>query len=138
MKKRWETYEHEADMGVRGFGDSKDEAFEQAALAVTAVVADPAAVRPRDEVTFHCEAADDEALFAAWVNSVVHEMSSRNMLFSRFALRLQEGRLSAQAWGEPVDPARHHPARPVKGANHTALRVVRHAEGWMAQTVVAI
>ena len=40
----WEHYEHGADIGVRGFGATKAEAFEQAALAMTAVVADPAAI----------------------------------------------------------------------------------------------
>lgn len=135
---RWETYDHGTDRGVRGFGDTKAQAFEQAGLAVTAVVADPVTVRPLDEVTFHCEAPDDEALFAEWVNSLLSEMSSRKMLFSRFTLRLQDGRLSAQAWGEPVDPARHHPVAEVKGAIHATLRVARHGEGWMAQTVVDI
>ena len=33
---RWELYDHEADIGVRGFGASKSEAFEQAALAFAA------------------------------------------------------------------------------------------------------
>lgn len=135
---RWEIYEYEANTGVRGFGESMGEAFEQAALAVTAVVADPAAVAPRDQVTLHCQAPDDELLFVEWVNSLVHEMSRRQMLFSRFALRLQDGRLDAQAWGEPVDPARHHPAAQPKGATPTTLRVARHGGGWMAQTVVDV
>lgn len=135
---RWEIYEHEAHMGVRGFGESKVQAFEQAALAVTAVVADPAAVAPRDQVSLNCEAPDDELLFAEWVNSLAHEMSTRKMLFSRFALHLKDRRLAAEAWGEPVDPARHHPAVEVKGATHNTLRVARHAEGWMAQTVVEV
>lgn len=135
---RWEIYEHEASMGVRGFGDSKVQAFEQAALAVTAMVADPAAVAPREHVSLNCEAPDDELLFAEWVNSLVHEMSTRKMLFSRFALRLKDRRLAAEAWGEPVDPGRHHPALEVKAATRTTLRVARHAEGWMAQTVVDV
>src|SRR5512139_3851745 len=42
---RWEHFEHGADIGVRGFGASVAEAFEQAALALTAVIADPAGVR---------------------------------------------------------------------------------------------
>ena len=29
----WEHFEHQADVGVRGIGRSRDEAFEQAALA---------------------------------------------------------------------------------------------------------
>ena len=135
---RWEHYEHGADIGVRGFGATKAQAFERAALAMTAVVADPAAVAPRERVTIRCEAPDDELLLAEWLNAVVYEMSVRRMLFSRFALQLDGGRLSGEAWGEPVDAARHHPAVEVKGATYTTLRVARHADGWVAQTVVDV
>ncbi len=34
----WEHFPHAADVGVRGFGKSAAEAFEQAARALTAVV----------------------------------------------------------------------------------------------------
>lgn len=68
---------------------------------------------------------------------VVHT-SHPAMLFSRFAVRLQGTRLSAEAWGEPVDAARHHPAVEVKGATYTSLRVAQKGDGWMAQTVVDI
>jgi tRNA nucleotidyltransferase (CCA-adding enzyme) len=38
MKDRWEHFEHGADIGVRGLGTSKAGAFEQAALALMAVI----------------------------------------------------------------------------------------------------
>jgi SHS2 domain-containing protein len=47
---------------VRGVGASKADAFEQAALALTAAVTDPASVVPRERVQIECAAADDEAL----------------------------------------------------------------------------
>ena len=50
MGARWEHFAHGADVGVRGRGASKAEAFAQAALAMTAVVADPAGVEPRESV----------------------------------------------------------------------------------------
>ena len=34
----FEHFEHQADMGIRGFGHTRAEAFVQAALALTAVV----------------------------------------------------------------------------------------------------
>jgi SHS2 domain-containing protein len=135
---RWEHFEHGADVGVRGLGATKAEAFEQAALALTAAVADPAGVRPAERVALACEAPDDELLLAEWLNALVYEMSTRRMLFSRFAVRLLDGRLEAEAWGEPVEAARHHPAVEVKGATYTALRVAREGEGWLAQTVVDV
>jgi SHS2 domain-containing protein len=125
-------------MGVRGFGATMAEAFEQAALAMTAVVADLATVQPREAVAVECEAPDEELLFADWLNSLVYEMATRKMLFSRFTVRLDGTRLSGQAWGERADVARHHPAVEIKGATYTALRVARDDSGWVAQTVVDV
>lgn len=138
MIAHWEHFSHGADIGVRGFGAGKAEAFEQAALALTAVVADPAAVVPERAVDIACEAPDDELLLADWLNSLIYEMSIRNMLFSRFAVRLEDHRLAARAWGEEVVPPRHQPAVEIKGATYTALSVAPLDGGWVAQTVVDV
>lgn len=135
---RWEHFSHDADIGVRGFGPTKAEAFEQAALAMTAVIVDPAAVVPREAVAIACEAPDDELLLADWLNSLIYEMATRHMLFSRFAVRLEGHRLSARAYGEAASTARHHPAVEIKGATYTALSVAPAEGGWMAQTVVDV
>jgi tRNA nucleotidyltransferase (CCA-adding enzyme) len=138
MQPRWEHFSHEADVGVRGIGATKAEAFEQAALAMTAAVTDPASVMARNAIEIVCDAPDDELLLAEWLNRLVYEMATRRMLFSRFAVRIEGARLSATAWGETVDVARHHPAVEIKGATYTALRVMQEAQGWTAQTVVDV
>jgi SHS2 domain-containing protein len=138
LVKRWEHFEHGADIGVRGYGASVAEAFEQAALALTAAITDLSAVRPAERVEVHCEAPDNELLLAEWLNALVYEMATRRMLFSRFAVRLESDGLSGEAWGETVDAARHHPAVEVKGATYTQLRVAQEGAGWVAQTVVDV
>jgi len=125
-------------MGVRGVGSTEAEAFEQAALAMTTVVTDIETVEAREPVAIECEAPDRELLFAEWLNSLIFEMSVRKMLFSRFRVQLDGPRLHGQAWGERVDPARHHPAVEIKGATFTALRVARERDEWVAQTVVDV
>ena len=136
---RWEHYEHGADVGVRGFGATKSTAFEQAALALTAVITDPDSVNARERVALQCEAPDDELLLADWLNVLIYEMATRRMLFGRFHVHIDETRLTAEAWGETTDLARHHPAVEVKGATYTTLRVAQKEDGaWIAQTVVDV
>ncbi len=138
MTARWEHFPHGADIGVRGFGATKAEAFEQAALAMTAVVADPATVEPREAVSVECEAPDDELLLAEWLNRLIYEMAARRMLFSRFSVRFDGPLLRGEAWGEHLDQTRHHPVVEAKGATYTALRVANEAGEWRAQTVVDV
>lgn len=121
-KKHWEHFAHDADMGVRGFGVTREEAYEQAALALTAVVTDPKTVAESDVVEITCEAPDHELLLVDWLNAVVYEMATRNVLFSRFEVRIHEHRLHGKAWGEKVDVVRHQPAVEVKGATYTAFK----------------
>jgi SHS2 domain-containing protein len=136
---RWEHFAHGADIGVRGSGRTKGEAFEQAALALTAVLTDPGAVATTTVVEIHREAPDDELLLVDWLNAVIYEMATRNMVFGRFAVTITGNLLSATAWGEPVDRARHRPAVEAKGATYTALSVAQGKEGaWIAQCVVDV
>ncbi len=135
----WEHFPHEADIGVRGVGATLEQAFEQAALALTAVITDPDTVAPNEVIDLSCEAPDVELLLVDWLNMLVYEMATRNMLFSRFDVRLEEERLSAQVWGEALDASRHHPAVEVKGATYTALKVSHQPDGsWLAQCVVDV
>jgi len=139
VQARWEHFEHGADIGVRGIAPTKAGAFEQAALALTAVVVDPQRVRADEAVEVSCEAPDEELLLVDWLNALVYEMATRGMIFGRFEVGLEGTRLRARAWGERLDPARHEPAVEVKGATYTALSLRQDASGaWVAQCVVDV
>jgi len=136
---RWEHFHHDADIGVRGLGATPAEAFEQAALALTAVITDPAAVSPKNMIELSCAAPDAELLLVDWLNVLIYEMVTRNMLFSRFEVHLEGNRLTAQGWGEALEVTRHHPAVEIKGATYTELKVAQQPDGgWLAQCVVDV
>jgi SHS2 domain-containing protein len=137
--KYWAHFPHEADVGIRGVGASKQEAFEQAAIALTAVVTDPQRVTSVEEVRITCRAPDEELLLVDWLNALIYEMATRKMLFGSFEVHLDSGTLNARAWGEKVDVARHEPAVEPKGACYTELKVKQDATGaWIAQCVVDV
>jgi SHS2 domain-containing protein len=120
---RWEHFSHEADIGIRGIGQSKETAFEQAALALTAVITDPMSVLARECVDLECEAPDDELLLVDWLNSLI----------------IEGPLLRGKAWGEKMDSSRHEMAVEVKGATCTELSVgQRESGGWIAQCVVDV
>jgi tRNA nucleotidyltransferase (CCA-adding enzyme) len=135
----WEHFAHEADIGVRGIGATKEEAFEQAAVALTAVILDPQELTGAQVVEVICEAPDDELLLVDWLNALVYQMATRRLLFGRFKVHIEGHHLHAKAWGEPIEIARHQPAVEVKGATLTSLRVGQEASGgWVAQCVVDV
>jgi tRNA nucleotidyltransferase (CCA-adding enzyme) len=138
-KRGWEHFPHDADIGVLGYGPSIDAAFEEAAKALTGVVTHET-VAPLELIRLDCKAPDPELLLVEWLNALIFEMATRRMLFSRFIVNISgNNRLTAEAWGEPVDVARHQPAVEVKGATYTALQVAQEADGqWTARCVVDV
>jgi len=135
----WEHFSHQADIGVRGIGASKEKAFEQAALALTAVITDLRGLEPAELVTIACEAPSDDLLFVDWLNAIVYEMATRKMLFGKYEVRITGRRLEGKLWGQAVSVARHEPAVEVKGATYTELGVSRSGDGtWVAQCVVDV
>ncbi len=135
----WEHFHHQADIGVRGCGHTMASAFEQAALALTAVIIDPAQLTDRIPLNIECEAPDPELLLTDWLNAVVYQMATRHILFGRFTVEITGNRLHATAWGEPIDRLRHQPGVEIKGATYTELHVAQNTTGdWTAQCVVDV
>ena len=147
----WQTFPHEADVGVRGCGATLAEAFAGAATALTSVICAPSAVAARESLTITCRAPDRELLLVDWLNALIYEMATRRLLFSRFEVAIDAGEeggepggvreliLKATVFGEAVDVARHQPAAEAKGASFCELRVARADDGtWCAQCVVDV
>jgi SHS2 domain-containing protein len=138
-KKYWEHYSHPADVGIRGFGPTKEDAFIQGALALTAVITDLRTIKPKKLVEIICCEHDDELLFAGWLNALLYEMARRHMLFSKFEVSIKNQQLRAKAWGEKIDLKRHNPAVEVKAATYADLKVQQDEDGnWLAQCIVDV
>lgn len=134
-----EHFPHGADVGVRGIGRTKAQAFEQAALALTEIVAEIGNIVSKEAVEIDCAAPSDGLLLADWLNRVIYEMAVRHMLFGRFEVAIEDGHLRGCAWGEKIDRARHAPAVEPKGATFTALKVECRRDGaWVAQCVIDV
>jgi tRNA nucleotidyltransferase (CCA-adding enzyme) len=134
----WSHFAHDADLGLRGSGRSKSEAFEEIAKALTAAVTDPDSVAAEESISLSCEAPSDEILLVDWLNSLIYEMAVRQMLFHNFSVAITDGALRAEVTGESVKREKHQPAVEVKGATYTALAVKQADDGWVVQCVVDV
>ena len=139
MTPYWEHFEHLADIGIRGKASSIEQAFEQIAIAMTAVITDPDQVLPSESIGIRCEDLDIELLLLDWINTLIYEMATRRMLFSHFQVTISQGILTATVSGEAIDRHKHQPAVEIKGATFTELHVYQeHGKTWVAQCVVDV
>jgi tRNA nucleotidyltransferase (CCA-adding enzyme) len=137
--RRWEHFEHDADIGLRAVAMTRAGLFEALGEALTAIVTDPAGVRTTEAIEIRCSAPDDAVLLVDWLNALIYEMATRGMLFGAWEVQLDGCELVARVHGEPVDRARHQPVVEVKGATFTALDVEQDSDGrWHGQCVVDV
>lgn len=134
----WEHFEHQADVGICGFGDTLEKVFQEAASALTAVIT-PVEVRAVESFPVSCTASNVEDLFVAWLNNLIYEMATRNLLVGRTEVTIRGTVLNATVWGEQVDVSRHQPAVEVKGATYTELKIQKNEDGnWVVRCVLDV
>jgi SHS2 domain-containing protein len=137
MHEPYSYFEHDADMGIVGRSTLLEEAFEHAAAAMFAMMADPAQIRPQASVAIEFEEADVELALVTWLNLLLGEARSRALVFGRFKLRRDGARWSGTAEGEPWRDGLERGVE-VKGATLTGLAVTQRNGIWEARCVVDV
>jgi SHS2 domain-containing protein len=134
----WSHFPHEGDVGVCGHGASMEEAFENAARAMTAVIVPLELIRANETTHVSCRAGDREILLLDWLNAVIYAMATEGMIYRDFKVRIEGERLEGEMHGEKAEPARHEPSVELKGATLTELKVTEENGRWRAQCVVDV
>ncbi|BAA30646.1 archease [Pyrococcus horikoshii] len=138
--KKWEHYEHTADIGIRGYGDSLEEAFEAVAIALFDVMVNVNKVEKKEVREIEVEAEDLEALLYSFLEEllVIHDIEG--LVFRDFEVKIErvngKYRLRAKAYGEKLDLKKHEPKEEVKAITYHDMKIERLPNGkWMAQLV---
>ena len=135
---QYETFEHEADIGIRGFGVTIAEAFENAAVALYSVMVNVNRVRPEERRTVTVSAPDIELLLVEWLNALLSMSDIERMVFSKFEVKINGTSLIGSAWGESLDRERHQAHVEIKGATYYLLCVQELDNRYVAQCVVDV
>jgi SHS2 domain-containing protein len=135
----WDTFEHEADVGLIIQGRDGPELFAEAGLAIFDLVCELEAVQERTQYYLAGEADAVEPLLVDWLNDLVYLFQARGVVCRRFQFpSWSETAYEAEAFGEPVDPARHFPRDLVKAATYHGLSVRSQEEGLEARVILDV
>lgn len=133
---QFEIIEHTADIGIRAFGDTETEVFQNAAVGMFTLICDPSTVRETQEFNIEVSAEDRETLLVEWLNELLYLYDSHEVLLTRFEIaEIGETRLNGTAWGEPVDRDRHSLETDIKAATYYMLKVQETPGGWVAEVI---
>lgn len=132
-QKRFEFLEHTADLYIAAFGNSLEEAFENAAAAMFEGMTDLSSVKPEVEDSVKVEGYDEKALLYNWLEALLVKFEITTHLYSRFKIaEIEETRdglkLKAKAWGEPFDPQRHLSKVGVKAVTYHRMEILKNVK----------
>jgi tRNA nucleotidyltransferase (CCA-adding enzyme) len=135
----WEHFDVEADVGVRGWGPTRAEAFAQTTLGVFALIVPLDDVEARETREVRAQAEGPTSLLVAWIDEClyVHEIEGfvvRRVEMTRCDDTLAHGLLH----GEAVDPGRHRLGTVVKGATYHTAAVGLHDGVHEARLIVDV
>ncbi len=135
----WETFEHEADVGLIVHGGDGPELFANAGLALFDLVCELERVEERARYPLAGDADGVETLLVEWLNELVYLFEGGGVVCRRFAFpSWSETRFHADAFGEPADPERHEPRDLVKAATYHGLSVARGPKGYEARVILDV
>ncbi len=130
---KFEFLEHTADILIAAHGQSMEEAFENAALAMFEVMTDTTKIDPAQEGTVEVEAEDEYALLYSWLEALLVKFEVNGMLYSKFKVTsLQdtgEGfKLKAAIWGEKFAADKHPQKVAVKAVTYHRMEIIKELE----------
>lgn len=130
-------FDHDADIGIIGRGNSLEESFVDAATAMFALMANLSEVHPKTSIKFEFEETDVELAFVTWLNSLIAKAQADNLLLSRFQIKknsnLWRGEAQGVVWRDDIERGIE-----VKGATLTMLSVKQADGKWEAKCVVDV
>ena len=139
MRSGWETFEHDADVGLIVYGHDGPELFANAGVALFDLVCELEHVEERARYPLAGEADDVEILLVEWLNELVYLFEGEGVVCRRFVFPLwSETRFRAHAFGEPADPKRHEPRDLVKAATYHGLSVAQLTDGYEARVILDV
>lgn len=130
-------FEHDADIGIMGTGQTIEEAFVLAAKALFSIQGDLSEVRPIHKTGIDFSEEDLEYALVTWLNSLVFEAQSKKMAFSEFSLKRNDGKWHGEAMGQHWTDNMTRGVE-VKGATLTGLSVKQEGKQWTARCIVDV
>jgi SHS2 domain-containing protein len=131
LDKRFEFLEHTADLYVAAYGESLEEAFENAAAAMFEGMTELDKIKPQVEDKLEVEGHDKQALLYNWLEALLLKFETENKLYSRFKIAHIEKtstglKLTARIKGELFDPNHHLSKVGVKAVTYHQMEIAEN------------
>ncbi len=126
--KKYEILDHTADVGVKAFGKTLSEAFENMAEAMFDIITDNSEVESIGGYDMELEASDLEQLLVDFLSELLYLNDAKNLVFGFFKIDIneKENKLKAKVYGEKFDFQKHKIGSEIKAVTYHMLEIKKN------------
>ena len=140
---KFDFLEHTADVYIRAYGTTMEEAYENAALATFETMTDITKIAQIQEEFFEVEAEDQYALLYNWLEALIVKFETENMLFSKFQITnwketTETLKFKAKMWGEKFDPQKHPQKVGIKAVTYHRMVIIKEKDQVVLEFILDI
>jgi SHS2 domain-containing protein len=122
--KRYEQFSHTADIGVRVYGRTLKDLFDNAAFAMFDIIADLEGLKGDIVQDIELTAPNHEELLIAWLDELLYNFYTKGVIFYRFDIdELSGDVIKAKAFGRNVSDNRNRLKTEIKAATYYNLKI---------------
>ncbi|MER3473429.1 MAG: hypothetical protein C4335_05220 [Armatimonadota bacterium] len=138
----YQILDHTADKGVRAWGKTLEELFENASRGMYRLVINPEGKQADVHIPIHVQVSDPldrSDLLVKWLRELIYLTDVQKVVFTDFNVhRVTETTVEGEAHGLVVQDNSQLDGAPVKAVTYHRLRVEQTPDGWEAEFYVDV
>jgi SHS2 domain-containing protein len=139
MRRGYSILDHPSDLGIKAYGGTLAQAFEEAAAALVAMIVDPSTIQPLQTVEIELQAEDTEQLLVKWLSEILYLFDGKQFIAKNFDVhQLQTNNILAKVSGEKFSPLRHRARIDVKAITYHQVAITESPDGAVVQVFLDI
>ncbi len=138
MKKQFEQIDISGDVGLKVWGQNREELFKNAARGMSELITDVSAVPESEQREVHVVAESNEDLLVQWLNELVFLFDTYNYVCKSCSLSIVHKKLKAIISGGTFDPSTSESRLLIKAATYHDLSLSKTNTHWEATVIFDI
>ncbi len=139
----YEFLDHPADVWVKAWGATLQEAFEQAAYSLAKTMWDDSQFEITEKKTIRASGRDQPELLVNFLSEILFHFDADNFAFRQIQVEKLyqskgEWHILATAAGEPFSLQKHHPGTEVKAITYSYLKIEQQGENQVIEVIFDI
>jgi len=127
------------DVGLTAYGNTKEEAFINAATGMYSLITDPGTVLEKKVIHISVENQSPDGLLVSWLNELVFHFDAYGFIGKKIGVEhFSDNKITARISGEEFNPDRHEGNLLIKAATYHKLRIEKKDNLWEIDVIFDI